>query len=251
MLGRISAFYALLLAGGLLATLHTIPPPAAAAADHRHALERLIIAIEADVKATSYYLNKTTLNPRVFEALRQVPRHEFVAASLGGAAYQNRPLPIGHGQTISQPYIVAVMTDLLAVGPEDTVLEVGTGSGYQAAILAEMVKEVYSIEIIEPLWQSAEQRLRQLGYDNVRLRFADGYYGWAEKAPFDAIMVTAAVSHIPPPLLKQLKAGGRMIIPVGGPFMLQHLVLVEKDANGASRTRQLLPVRFVPLTGGN
>jgi protein-L-isoaspartate(D-aspartate) O-methyltransferase len=156
-------------------------------------------------------------------------------------------LPIGHGQTISQPYIVALMTQLAAPGRDDRVLEVGTGSGYQAAVLAMLAGEVYSIEIIEPLAATARQRLR--AYPNVRTRVGDGYYGWKEAAPFDAIVVTAAAGNVPPPLVAQLKPGGRMVVPVGSSFFTQRLLLVTKDAKGRVRTRSVLPVRFVPLTG--
>jgi protein-L-isoaspartate(D-aspartate) O-methyltransferase len=181
-----------------------------------------------------------------------VPRHEFVPEDLRGEAYADGPLPIGYGQTISQPFIVALMTDLLRVGPDDTVLEVGTGSGYQAAVLAHLVRRVYTIEIVPDLAESATARLRRLGYGRVvTTRTGDGYYGWEEAAPFDAIVVTAASSHIPPSLIRQLKPGGRMVIPVGAPFALQHLVLIERNAtDGRVTTRQVLPVSFVPLTGG-
>jgi protein-L-isoaspartate(D-aspartate) O-methyltransferase len=162
-------------------------------------------------------------------------------------AYANRPLPIGHGQTISQPYIVAVMTDLLGVDRDDVVLEVGTGSGYQTAILAQLGQHVYTMEIIQELADEARERLQRLGYTNISTRVGDGYYGWEEHAPFDAIMVTAAASHIPPPLLRQLKPGGHMVIPVGGPFLTQQLLLVSKDTDGQITTRQVLPVAFVPL----
>jgi protein-L-isoaspartate(D-aspartate) O-methyltransferase len=209
---------------------------------------QMVRVIEADVMATARFLGRKALNPQVLEALRKAPRHEFVEDSYRPYAYQNRPLPIGHGQTISQPYIVAIMTDLLNVDKDDKVLEIGTGSGYQAAILGEIVADVYSIEIIEPLAKSAEERLRRLRYANIHLRAGDGYYGWQEAAPFDAIVVTAAASHIPPPLIKQLKPGGRLIIPVGDRFNVQQLVLVEKDQNQKVTTRQLLPVAFVPLT---
>jgi protein-L-isoaspartate(D-aspartate) O-methyltransferase len=160
-------------------------------------------------------------------------------------------LPIGHGQTISQPYIVALMTDMLQPEPGQTVLEVGTGSGYQAAVLSQLVAQVYSIEIIEPLAQATTRLLKQLGYNNIETRIADGYDGWPQHAPFDSIVVTAAISHIPPPLVKQLKNGGRMVIPVGTRFQTQYLTLVEKDMQGKVTTRQLLPVYFVPFTGGH
>jgi protein-L-isoaspartate(D-aspartate) O-methyltransferase len=186
---------------------------------------------------------------RVLQALREVERHQFVPERLWPEAYANHPLPIGHGQTISQPYIVALMTDLVDPDGNDTVLEVGTGSGYQAAVLARLVERVYSIEIIEPLARQAKHRLQGLGYDNVTTRLGDGYFGWQEHAPFDAIVVTAAASHVPPPLIEQLKPGGRMVIPVGGRFAVQYLLLLEKSAAGEILTRQITAVRFVPLTG--
>jgi protein-L-isoaspartate(D-aspartate) O-methyltransferase len=211
----------------------------------------LVAEIQDDVRATALHLGKDALDPRVLEALGRVPRHEFVPDPQRRFAYENRPLPIGHGQTISQPYIVAIMTDLIGPEPDQRVLEIGSGSGYQAAMLAELVDQVYTIEIIEPLGRGAKARLQRLGYDNVSVRVGDGYYGWSEAGPFDAIVVTAAASHVPPPLLGQLKPGGRMIIPVGSRFLTQQLLLIEKDAGGEIRTRQLLPVRFVPLTGGH
>jgi protein-L-isoaspartate(D-aspartate) O-methyltransferase len=185
----------------------------------------------------------------VLEAMRAVPRHEFVPAERRGRAYANRPLPIGHGQTISQPYIVAYMTEVLDPDADDRVLEVGTGSAYQAAVLAEIVDEVYTIEIIEPLARSARRRIERLGYDNVSVRQGDGYFGWPEHAPYDAIIVTAAAGHIPSPLVEQLKSGGRMVIPVGPVYAVQTLILVTKDEAGEVSTEQLLPVRFVPMTG--
>lgn len=191
------------------------------------------------------------IDPRVLAVLGRLPRHEFVPSPLRAAAYDNRPLPVGHGQTISQPYIVAVMTDLLKVGAGDTALEIGTGSGYQAAVLAELGVRVSTIEIIEPLAREATERLRRLGYGGIATRIGDGYHGWPEQGPFDAIVVTAAASHVPPPLLRQLKPGGRMVIPVGPPFQMQQLMLVEKRADGTLLTRQLMPVVFVPLTGGH
>ncbi|MFV1973639.1 MAG: protein-L-isoaspartate(D-aspartate) O-methyltransferase [Thiohalobacterales bacterium] len=220
-------------------------------AGDRFETERLAMVkeIEADVQLTSMSLGREMLDPRVLQAMASVPRHRLVPEQELDAAYENRPLPIGHGQTISQPYIVAIMTDLLDTTPDSRVLEIGTGSGYQAAILAELVGQVYTMEIIEPLGKLARRNLNKLGYDNIRVRIGDGYYGWEEYAPFDAIVVTAAASHIPPPLIKQLKPGGRMIIPVGSRFMVQQLVLIEKDRDGKMVTRQILPVRFVPLTG--
>ena len=209
---------------------------------------RMIAEIEEDVRWTSSDIGRNALDPKVMRVLATVPRHQFVPRSLQSAAYDNRPLPIGHGQTISQPYIVALMTDLLNVDGDDVVLEVGTGSGYQAAVLSKLVKSVYTIEIVQPLAKQAAARLHALGYGNVSIRHGDGYEGWTEAAPFDAIIVTAAASHIPPPLIRQLKPGGRMVIPVGGPFATQTLMLVEKTADGKVTSRQILPVRFVPLT---
>ncbi|QPK64905.1 protein-L-isoaspartate(D-aspartate) O-methyltransferase [Methylomonas sp. LL1] len=209
----------------------------------------MVDQIKADVVSTRDFLQREVLDQRVLDALSKVPRHIFVPNKQRPHAYENRPLPIGHGQTISQPYIVAVMTDLLRLKASDKVLEIGTGSGYQAAILAELADSVYSIEIVEPLAHQAAENLMQSGYDKVRTRMGDGYYGWESEAPFDAIVVTAVSSHIPPPLIKQLKPGGRMIIPVGAPFMTQYLVLVTKTIDGAITTRQILPVSFVPLTG--
>ena len=184
----------------------------------------------------------------VMEAMARVPRHLFVPFALQPYAYQNRPLPIGHEQTISQPYIVALMTDLLRPRKEHRVLEIGTGSGYQAAVLAELVATVYTIEIVEPLAAEARERLARLGYRNVEVRTGDGYKGWPEQAPFDSIMVTAGADEIPPPLLAQLKPGGRMVIPVGAAMSVQYLTLVEKRADGSIRKQQVAPVRFVPFT---
>jgi protein-L-isoaspartate(D-aspartate) O-methyltransferase len=220
------------------------------AADQYAELRRTMVkAIEADVFETSFYINKQRLDPRVMDVMGRVERQKFVPDSQKTRAYENIPLPIGYGQTISQPYIVALMTDLAMVDPGDRVLEIGTGSGYQAAVLAEMGAEVFTIEIVEPLAQKAKERLAKLGYDKVKTRTGDGYYGWAEEAPFDAIVVTAAAGHVPPPLIRQLKPGGVMIIPVGSRFMVQQLVLVTKDDDAVIKTRQILPVSFVPLTG--
>ena len=192
---------------------------------------------------------KRAFDENVLAALNEVGRHEFVPRKVRDESYENHPLPIGHGQTISQPYIVALMTDLVDPEADDVVLEVGTGSGYQAAVLAKLVRKVYSIEIVEPLAAAVADRLRRLGYENVETRLGDGYYGWEEHAPFDSIVVTAAASHVPPPLIKQLKPGGRMVIPVGGRFTVQYLLLIEKTDEGEILTRQISAVRFVPLTG--
>jgi len=187
--------------------------------------------------------------PEVLGVMGTVPRHEFVPDRVNADAYADRPLPIGSGQTISQPFIVAIMTDLLHIEKNDAVLEIGTGSGYQAAVLSHLARRVYTIEIIPGLAERAADRLRRLGYANIETRVGDGYYGWEEAGPFDGIVVTAAATGIPPPLIRQLKPGGRMVIPVGAPFALQYLTLVELDAERRATTRQLLPVAFVPLTG--
>ena len=214
-----------------------------------NARKQMLEVIQEQVREGSAYLRKKSLDKEVINAMRSVPRHEFVPLIHRVSSYANRPLSIGYGQTISQPFIVAIMTDLLELKHTDRVLEVGTGSGYQAAVLAEIVKEVYTVEVIEELAKTAKKRLEKLGYINVKTRSSDGYYGWEENAPYDAIIVTAAAGHIPPPLLKQLKPGGKMIIPVKSMFYVQHLILVEKDQKGALTTRQIVPVMFVPLTG--
>ena len=219
------------------------------AINYEKSRQQLIHLIEDSVRETEFYIGKSDFDSRVLDAMSKVPRHEFVPLDLRQNAYKNRPLPIGHGQTISQPYVVALMTDLLMLKPADKALEIGTGSGYQAAILAELVDKVYSIEIIEPLAKQANSLFKRLGYKNIQTKIADGYYGWQEYGPFDVIIVTAAASHVPPPLIQQLKPGGRMVIPVGSRFMVQYLVLVEKNPAGKVTTRQILPVRFVPLTG--
>ncbi len=186
-------------------------------------------------------------NERVLEAMRKTPRHRFVPEEFAGRAYADHPLPIGYGQTISQPYVVALMTQLAEVGEGAVVLEIGTGSGYQAAVLAELAKEVYTIEIVPELGQSADERLKELGYENVHVKVGDGYLGWPEHAPFDAILVTAAPDEIPTPLKEQLKPGGRMVIPVGPVQATQELMVVHKDKEGVLTKRSVLPVRFVPF----
>jgi protein-L-isoaspartate(D-aspartate) O-methyltransferase len=191
--------------------------------------------------------NRGVRDPRVLEALRKVPRHLFVPPAMQPYAYLDTPLKIGHGQTISQPYIVGFMSEALKLRPQDRVLEIGTGSGYQAAVLALLVREVYSIEIVKPLGNTASERLRRLGYQNVKVRIGNGYHGWPETAPFDAIIVTAAPGQIPQPLLDQLAPGGRLVIPVGK--NVQTLLRVRRTAKGFER-EELLPVMFVPMTGG-
>ena len=187
--------------------------------------------------------------PAVLDAMRHVPRHLFTPRMHRRSAYADRPLPIGSGQTISQPYIVALMTAYLQVDEGDRILEIGTGSGYQAAVLSCLTQNVYSIEIVEDLAESAQSRLKKLGYDPVKVKAGDGYYGWQDYAPFDGVIVTCAAGHVPPPLLRQLKAGGRMVIPVGGPMEVQRLTLVTKNRQGQTSTQALMPVRFVPMKG--
>ncbi len=212
-------------------------------------VKRMMQDIEREAELTASLIGKRALDPRVMEAMKQVPRHEFVPAESQAYAYANGPVPIGHGQTISQPYIVALMTDLLNPEPEHVVLEVGTGSGYQAAILSLLVKQVYSTEIVEPLATAARERLQRHGYANVDIRAVDGYHGWVEHAPFDGIVVTAAAPAIPQPLVEQLKPGGRLVIPVGRPYSYQELMLVEKSEDNEIHTQDILGVAFVPLTG--
>jgi len=186
------------------------------------------------------------IGARVLAAMGKVPRHEFVPVLQRRAAYRNRPLSIGSGQTISQPYIVALMTDLLDLQPDDKVLEIGTGCGYQAAVLAELAKDIYTIEIVEPLGRTAAATLARLGYVNVHPKIGDGYKGWPEQAPFDAIIVTAAPEHVPPALVEQLKPGGHLVIPVGK--LAQQLLVITKNADGSTSRREITPVQFVPLT---
>ena len=198
-------------------------------------------------EASAQLRREPITDQRVIQAMLTVPRHEFVPEHNRRFAYSDMPLPIGHGQTISQPYVVALMTDLLDVDADDVVLEIGTGSGYQAAVLAELVQRVYTIEIIDELARGAEALLLRLGYENVFVKSGDGYFGWPENGPFDAIIVTAAPSHVPPPLIEQLKPGGKMVIPVGPVFTVQNLLLIEKQEDGSVQQRSILPVRFVPL----
>jgi protein-L-isoaspartate(D-aspartate) O-methyltransferase len=215
---------------------------AAPAADDWRTTERLLLVRQIEAQGVK--------DGATLAALRAVPRHEFVPPALADRAYGDHPLPIGHGQTISQPYIVGFMTEMLRPRPGLKVLEVGTGSGYQAAVLAEIGATVKTVEIFESLAREASERLKRLGYTNVEVRHADGHFGWKEAAPFDAIIVTAAAGYIPPALIEQLKPGGRMVIPVGSVGGVQNLILVEKDAKGEISTEILLPVRFVPMLKG-
>jgi len=216
--------------------------------DHNHPAfaER---AEERTRMVTRYIEAEGIRDPNVLRAMRTVPRHAFVLSGDLRRAYADHPLAIGLNQTISQPYIVAYMTEALQLKPDSNVLEVGTGSGYQAAVCAEVAREVYTVEILEPLAESAKNRLKELGYGNVTVRAGDGYFGWKAKAPFDAIIVTAAAGLVPPPLVEQLKPGGRMILPLGSPYSVQTLVMITKDQNGRVSSRNLLPVRFVPMLG--
>jgi protein-L-isoaspartate(D-aspartate) O-methyltransferase len=224
-----------------------VPAAAYGVQDDGRAAERERMVLEvANLVATSGARDGRQLGRPVLDALRRVPRHLFVPEEVRREAYRDRPLPIGHEATISAPSIVALMTQLLDVAPGHRVLEIGTGSGYQAAVLSGLVREVYSIEIVEPLARSAADRLRTLGYSNVTVRAGDGYAGWREHAPFDRIIVTAAAPHVPQPLVDQLRPGGRMVIPVGRGESEQ-LMLIEKDRRGRVSRRAILPVRFVPL----
>jgi protein-L-isoaspartate(D-aspartate) O-methyltransferase len=216
-------------------------------ADTKNKMKRMLEVIDEQARYTASYTGRKTFAKPVMAAMGEVIREEFVPPALRHAAYADGPLPIGHGQTISQPYIVALMTDLLELTPDSIVLEIGTGSGYQAAILSRLAKQVYTVETVAKLAESASQRFKKLGYHNIETRCADGYNGWAEKAPFDAIIVTAAASEIPLPLVEQLKPGGRMVIPVGRPYAYQELMLVTKEPDGTTQTRPILGVAFVPL----
>ncbi len=230
---------------GTLLALCALQIPVGGLAQQTATYDRLRADMVRDQLERSGILDPTTLR-----ALGTVPRHEFVLPSDRDRAYGDHPLPIGHGQTISQPYVVAYMTEILEPRPGMKVLEVGTGSGYQAAVLAEAGALVFTVEIFEVLASSARDRLDRLGYGEVEVRHGDGFYGWEEHAPFDAIIVTAAAGFIPPPLIDQLKPGGRMIIPVGSIYGIQNLVLIEKDQHGEVTTAALLPVRFVPFLRG-
>jgi protein-L-isoaspartate(D-aspartate) O-methyltransferase len=234
----------------LLTCLLFIVSIAASADEANYTAARVALVEELKLYAQlAHDPDEVQFSKEVLASMNTVKRHVLVPERQRRFAYENRPLPIGYGQTISQPYIVALMTELIEPDPDDVVLEVGTGSGYQAAILAELVHHVYSIEIIEALATRARQDLENLGYKNITTKLGDGYYGWLEHAPFDAIVVTAAASHVPPPLIEQLKPGGRMVIPVGGRFWTQTLLLLEKTEKGEVITRQFGAVRFVPLTG--
>ncbi len=242
----LKSFWVALLVGWSVFPLSAI----ADAADHAPQRLEMVRTIEQHARYTSDIVGEDGLSPRVLEVMRTVQRHLFVPERRRSLAYDDRPVEIGYGQTISQPFIVALMTHLLELEPGHVVLESGTGSGDQAAVLSPLVRKVCTIEVITELGEAAAERLAALGYANVETKIADGYHGWPECGPFDGIVVTAAADHVPPPLVDQLKPGGRMVIPVGGMFATQHLTLVEKTGSGEVLTRQLLPVRFVPFTRG-
>jgi protein-L-isoaspartate(D-aspartate) O-methyltransferase len=208
----------------------------------------MVVTIEELAQQTAGTTGNDSIDAKVLQAMRILPRHEFVPQDVRPFAYENRPLPIGNDQTISQPFIVAIMTHLLDLEADDRVLEIGTGSGYQAAVLASLVDEVFTIEIVPQLGERAGATLQRLGFTNVHTRIGDGYRGWPEEAPFDAIIVTAAAGQVPPPLVEQLKAGGRMIIPVDGNLAAEQLTLIEKRMDGSVTSRQVMAVRFVPFT---
>jgi protein-L-isoaspartate(D-aspartate) O-methyltransferase len=232
----------------LTAALLAGPLQASAEDSYVEPRQRLVDEIVLEMRATARETGRDKLSDSVLRAMRTVPRHRFVPPGLAGEAYRNHPLPIGLGQTISQPFIVALMTELLDPRPDMRVLEIGTGSGYQAAVLAECVAKVYTVEIVAPLGERARETLKELGYKNVEVRIGDGYKGWPEAAPFDAIMVTAAPDHIPQPLIDQLAPKGRIVIPVGSRYGNQELLIITKDADGRAVTRRTIAVRFVPLT---
>ena len=220
------------------------PPTPPAAAENFMARDRMV---RTQIEKPGFFTTPVT-RPSVLNAMRAVPRHVFVPGHVRGNAYDNTPLPIGYGQTISQPYIVAIMTELVEIGPNSKVLEIGTGSGYQAAVLAHLTPLVYSLEILQPLAEQSRNTLYGQGYE-VMLRHGDGYYGWIEEAPFDAIIVTCAAGHLPPPLWEQLKPGGRIVIPIGGPYSVQRLVVIEKTKEGKRKSRSVIGARFVPMQG--
>jgi protein-L-isoaspartate(D-aspartate) O-methyltransferase len=229
-----------------LALLASVTGMAFAQGDRAAERHQMVDEIERLSRLVAAETGRANFDEPVLAAMRKVPRHEFVPARQRHAAYRNRPLSIGAGQTISQPFIVALMTDLLAVEPDDSVLEIGTGSGYQAAVLGELAQDVYTIEIVESLGKEAASTLERLGYKNIHGRIGDGYKGWPEHAPYDAIIVTAAPDHVPPALVEQLKPGGRLVIPVGK--LAQELMIITKNADGSTTRRQIVPVQFVPLT---
>jgi len=226
------------------------PDPAGAADNHAAERAEMVRILQVEALMVSRETGIAELDPRVLDAMRTVPRHAFVPAELEAYAYRNHPLPVGHEQNIAAPLLVALMTHLIEPQPDDVVFETGTGAGYHAAVLAGLVGEVYSVEVVEPLAERASRLLKEMAYDNVFVRAGDGYYGWAEHAPYDAMIIKEAIDHVPRPLLNQLKPGGRMVIPVGPANGPQHLTVVTKEEGGRIRERRVLPVRFSPLQGG-
>jgi protein-L-isoaspartate(D-aspartate) O-methyltransferase len=216
----------------------------------KKSMKRMLAEIEREAEYTRSLTGRKRFSSRVMSAMARVPREQFVPTDLRAYAFDNGPLPIGHGQTISQPYIVALMTDLLELQADHTVLEIGTGSGYQTAILSLLARQVYTIEVVRELGEASARCLQKLGYTNISFRIGNGYAGWPEHAPYDAIIVTAAAAQVPQPLVDQLKPGGRLVIPVGLPYLPQELMLVEKDPQGKIHIRDILGVAFVPLIGG-
>lgn len=216
---------------------------------HEQNVQQMLRDIEMEVRLTCREIGREAFAANVMRAMREVPRYRFVPEGEYHRAYQNGPLPIGHGQTISQPYIVALMSDLLELDEHAKVLEIGTGSGYQSAVLACLARRVYSIETVHALVEPARERLAELGYDNIEIKHGNGYYGWLEHAPYDGIIVTAAAPHVPPALIEQLKPGARLVIPVGHPWLGQMLKVIRKQEDGSSIEDDILPVAFVPLTG--
>jgi len=236
---------------GLLCLLRVLcVGPAGAADNHDAERAEMVRVLQVEAMMVSPETGIAEIDPEVLDAMRRVPRHAFVPAPLEAYAYRNHPLPVGHEQNIAAPLLVALMTHLIEPGPDDVVFETGTGAGYHAAVLSELVAEVYSVEVVEPLAARATRLLKEMGYDNVLVRAGDGYYGWDEHAPYDAMIIKEAIDHVPSTLLAQLKPGGRMVIPVGPERGPQHLTVVTKEADGRVRERRVLPVRFSPLQGG-
>ena len=240
---------ALALASTLL-LLALVPAASDDTSNYENQRNRMVTLVEIQTLLTSEETGISELDPRIVEAMRRVPRHEFVPDALRELAYGDGPLPVGHNQNIASPYLVALMTQLADVGPGDVVYETGTGAGYHAALLSELGSRVFSIEVVEPLAQEVGKTLKRLGYDRVWARAGDGYYGWPEEGPFDAIIVKEAVDHVPPPLLDQLRPGGRMVLPLGPLERGQTLTVVEKDGDGRVRRTGIMPVIFSPLQGG-
>jgi protein-L-isoaspartate(D-aspartate) O-methyltransferase len=235
---------------GLLGVIALVPGTARAQGNDTAARNEMVRIVELQTMMLSAETGIAGIDPRVLDAMRAVPRHAFVPEELRAYAYGDHPLPVGHDQNVAAPFLIALMTEIVALRPDDVVYETGTGAGYHAAILSQLVKEVYSVEVIEPLADRATGILKELGYDNVHVQASDGYFGWAAHAPFDAMIVKEAIDHVPPPLLGQLKRGGRMVLPLGPARGPQYLTLITKSDNGKVSERRIMPVRFSPLQGG-